>query len=69
MERRLLTAGEVSGLTGLPRYTLWALARARRMPVVTIGRNYFWDRQALEVWIAQGGELRHLPDPEPVEAA
>jgi excisionase family DNA binding protein len=61
MARTLMTADQVHRLIGLPKATIWSLARARRIPVVVIGRLYRFDPVALERWIDAGGEVGALP--------
>lgn len=51
--RRLLEAGEVAELLGVPPTFVYALARRGELPVVRVGERYVRFRaEALEQWIA-----------------
>ena len=53
---RLLTAEQVSTLTGLPRSTIYELSRRGELPVVKIGaRALRYSAPAVAEWIANGG--------------
>ena len=47
----LLTAAEVAALFRVPRSTIYALARAGRMPFLRIGRRILFDPGALANWV------------------
>ena len=49
---RLLTADETAELLRVPRSTIYALTRERRMPFVKIGRRTLFHPEALSQWIA-----------------
>lgn len=53
---RLLTAVEVAAQTGLPLQTVYALARASKIPTVRVGtRNFRFSAPAILEWIDRGG--------------
>jgi excisionase family DNA binding protein len=55
---RLLTAEQVAEQTGLPRYTVYALARESEIPCVRVRRTVRFPSDALENWIRSGGVPR-----------
>ena len=48
---RLMTAGEVAKLLGVPRSWVYEQSRAGRIPTVTLGRYRRYRREAIEAWI------------------
>lgn len=47
----LLTPDDVAGLLKVPKSTVYALCRERRIPFVKVGRRYVFQRAALAAWI------------------
>ena len=47
----LLTAAEVAALFRVPRSTIYALARARRIPFLRVGRRILFDPGVLADWV------------------
>ena len=54
---RLLTAEQVAEQTGIPIYTVYALARENKLPCVRVGRAVRFADHALEDWIRHGGTV------------
>jgi excisionase family DNA binding protein len=53
---QLLLAAEVAELLKVTEVRVYALARENRIPVVHIGRQVRFSRDAIEDWIACGGQ-------------
>ena len=53
---QLLTPNQVSDQTGIPVRRLYALVREGLIPAVHCGRQIRFSREALEQWIAGGGQ-------------
>ena len=51
MERRLLSAHEVSEYMGLSTNTLYTWVSQRKIPFIKIGRLTKFDKEALDHWI------------------
>ncbi len=49
---RLLAAGEVAALLGVPKSWVYAETRAGRIPHIALGRYRRYRRDAIEVWLA-----------------
>lgn len=49
---RLLDAGEVAAMLGVPKTWVYAETRAGRLPYVELGRYRRYRRSALDAWIA-----------------
>lgn len=49
---RLLDAGEVAAVLGVPKTWVYAETRAGRLPYVELGRYRRYRRSALDAWIA-----------------
>jgi len=53
---RLLSAADVSAMTGIPRWTLYEMTRRGELPAVRIGtRHYRFSAPAIRQWIDAGG--------------
>jgi excisionase family DNA binding protein len=65
--RRLLTAGQVAELLGVPQTWVYEQSRAGRIPTVTLGRYRRYRREAIEAWLveletaASRGPKRRVP--------
>lgn len=54
--RTLITADAVAARTGLPKSTVYELARTGRIGgAVRLGRSLRFDPERLEAWLADGG--------------
>jgi excisionase family DNA binding protein len=53
---RLLSVAQVAPMLGLTEARVYELVRLRMLPAVRIGRQVRIDEQALQAWIAQGGQ-------------
>ena len=51
----LLTAQQVAEWLSVPRLTVYALSRERRLPVIRIGRACRYSRAQVQEWIDCGG--------------
>lgn len=64
---RLMTAGEVAELLGVPRSWVYEQSRLGRIPTVTLGRYRRYRLQAIEAWIERmetpAGRARRLAFP------
>ena len=49
---RLLAAGEVAALLGVPKSWVYAETRAGRIPHIALGRYRRYRRDAIEAWLA-----------------
>jgi excisionase family DNA binding protein len=63
MSERLLTAKEVAELLAVPESWVREATRAGRLPHLALGRYRRYERQAIEVWLAEqrGDPSRGLP--------
>lgn len=60
--RRLVPAAVVARMLGIPLSSVYDHARSGRLPgVVRIGRRVLFDLEALEWWVARGGETEGGP--------
>jgi len=50
---RLLTAGDVAALLGVPESWVYARSREGRLPTVRLGRYYRYRRAAIAAWLAE----------------
>lgn len=51
----LLTTNQLAEHTGIPERRIYALVRDGLIPVVKLGRQVRFAKQAIEKWIADGG--------------
>jgi excisionase family DNA binding protein len=51
--RRLMNAGEVAELLGVPRSWVYEQSRRGRIPTVSLERYRRYRREAIEAWIAE----------------
>ncbi|MDQ3633250.1 MAG: helix-turn-helix domain-containing protein [Acidobacteriota bacterium] len=60
MTTKLLTASDVSEILDLKPARIYELTRQRKLPFVQIGlRQYRYDKNALDRWIANGGNQQN----------
>ncbi|MGI8670394.1 MAG: helix-turn-helix transcriptional regulator [Aridibacter sp.] len=60
MTQKLLTVKEVSGILDLKPARIYELTRQRKIPFVQIGeRQYRYSENALQNWIANGGNRQN----------
>ena len=52
---QLLTPEQAAEQTGIPIYTVYALAREHKLPCVRVGRTVRFLGNAIEAWISAGG--------------
>ena len=52
----LLTTTQLAEQTGIPERRLYALVRDNLIPTVRLGRQVRFSKQAVEAWIAEGGQ-------------
>ena len=50
---RLLSAGDVASLLGVPKSWVYAETRAGRLPHVVLGRYRRYRRDAIDAWLAE----------------
>jgi excisionase family DNA binding protein len=50
---RLLTAGQVAELLGVPQTWVYEQSRAGRIPTVNLGRYRRYRREAIEAWLGE----------------
>ncbi len=63
---RLLEAGEVATLLGVPKSWVYAETRAGRIPHIALGRYRRYRRDAIELWLSnrERGPLPRANHPE-----
>jgi excisionase family DNA binding protein len=53
--KRLVSAEVIADMFDVPRYRIYELTRARKLPAVRIGRTVRFDPDRIAAWIEAGG--------------
>ena len=62
MNSDILVADEIAGILRVEKQRIYELVRTNQIPVIRLGeRQYRFSKQAIEVWLANGGNSENKP--------